>query len=186
MLHYVQLSDASVMATHAGPQVVDLRFTDALEESAEGLAGRLRVAADSGTTLIVLFNAATDPLLRAELAKIQETRGSILFIGPVTDELAPEICVASDLEQDRRACDALAAGVPPAELITEVLEKTRFDEAHLVRSRANGNPDGTADPAAATTPADPAKPERPKDTSLQRAVFLHRALLALGRIQPSA
>lgn len=185
-LRYVGLSDASVIAAHEGAQVVDLRFTDALEESAEGLAGRLRTAADSGATLIVLVNAATDPLLRRELALIQGKSGHIVFVGPATSELAPEITIPADIELERRACDALAAGVPPADLITEVLDKPRFDEAHLVRNRTNGNPDGRSDGTEPPASKPDAKPDVPKDSSLQRAVFLHRALIALGRIQPVA
>lgn len=179
-LEYIHISDASIIAKHEGSQVVDLRFTDALEESAEGLAGRLRAAAGSGAMLLVLVNSATDPLLRNELALVQGKVRSILFIGPATPELAPEILTETDVEQDRRACDALASGVPADKLINEVVEKPRYDEAHLVRSRTSGNPDGRTDgdePSATL----PTPDETPKDPSLQRAVFLHRALIALGR-----
>lgn len=192
-LGYIRLPDASVIAKFEGTQVVDLRFADALEESAEGLARHLQTAAREGTTLFVLVNAATDPLLRIELASVQGTAQPLLFIGPATPELVPEIITASDPEEERRACDAIAAGTPPADLIKEALEKRRFDEADLVRTRTNGNGHGGGqagggDTAPATTPAldDEAGPTVPKDLSLQRAVFLHRALIALGRIQPAA
>jgi len=185
-LEYIRLPDASVIAKHEGAQVVDLRFTGAVEESAEGLAGRLRAATESGATLIVLVNAATDPLLRRELAHVQGMARPLVFIGPVTPELAPEIVTAPDPEQERRACDAIAAGTPPAGLIKEVLDKPRFDEAHLARNRTNGTSETRADGAGAS-PADPEpKPNPLKDVSLQRAVFLHRALIALGRVQPVA
>lgn len=194
-LRYIRLPDASVIASFEGTHVVDLRFTDALEESAEGLARHLQTAARGGSTLFVLVNAATDPLLRRELASVQGTARPLLFVGPATPELAPEIVTAPDLEEERRACDAIAAGTPPIDLIKEELDKPRFDEAELVRNRTNGNSSGSrggqtngrdaATPADAT-PASDATPAPPKDLSLQRAVFLHRALVALGHIQPSA
>lgn len=195
-LRYIRLPDASVPAKFEGAQVVDLRFADALEESAEGLARHLQTAARGGATLFVLVNAATDPFLRRELASVQGTARLLLFIGPVTPELAPEIVTAPDPEEERRACDAIAAGTPPAELIKEALEKRRFDEAELARNHANGRSvdnsqsDGadandTATPATAAHEA-VAKPAPLKDISLQRAVFLHRALIALGRLPPAA
>ncbi|HEY5553132.1 MAG TPA: hypothetical protein VIK52_14660 [Opitutaceae bacterium] len=186
-LRYVRLPDASVIAKFEGTQVVDLRFTDALEESAEGLARHLQTAAKSGATLFVLVNGATDPLLRRELATVQGTARPLLLIGPATPELAPEIVTSPDLEEERRACDAIAAGTPPADLIKEALEKPRFDEAELVRTRAIGGDDeptdGTEPPPAPD--AEP-KPAPLKDLSLQRAVFMHRALIALGRLPPAA
>lgn len=194
-LGYIRLPDASVIAKFEGTQVVDLRFADALEESAEGLARHLQTAARSGATLFVLVNSATDPFLRRELATVQGTARPLLFIGPATPELAPEIVTAPDPEEERRACDAIAAGTPPADLIKEALEKRRFDEAELVRNHVNGggeedrstNGDTGADPAA-TPPAteSSAPPAPPKDLSLQRAVFLHRSLIALGRLPPAA
>jgi hypothetical protein len=194
-LGYIRLPDASVIAKFEGTQVVDLRFADALEESAEGLARHLQTAARDGATLFVLVNAATDPFLRRELAAVQGTARPLLFIGPTTPELAPEIVTAPDLEEERRACDAIAAGTPPAELIKEALDKRRFDEAELVRARTNGgatndaqtngDTDDDVSPSSAAPEAD-AKPASPKDISLQRAVFLHRALIALGRLQPAA
>jgi len=184
-LRYIRLPDASVIATFEGTQVVDLRFTDALEESADGLARHLQTAAQSGATLFVLVNSATDPLLRRDLATVQGTTRSLLFIGPATPELAPEIVTASDLEEERRACDAIVAGTSPAELIKEELDKQRFDEAELLRTRANGA-GRTTESAAQTASDTEEKPPPLKDLSLQRAVFLHRALIALGRIQPAA
>lgn len=192
-LGYIRLPDASVIARFEGTQVVDLRFADALEESAEGLARHLQTAAQGGATLFVLVNSATDPLLRSELSSVQGTARQLLFIGPATPELAPEIVTAPDAGEERRACDAIAAGTPPAELIKEALEKPRFGEAELVRNRTNGNgnggtPTNGGDTAAApaSAPDSQATPGHPKDISLQRAVFLHRTLIALGRLQPAA
>ncbi|HUG13188.1 MAG TPA: hypothetical protein VMM36_19380 [Opitutaceae bacterium] len=188
-LRYIRLSDASVIAKFEGTQVVDLRFADALEESAEGLARHLQTAAQSGATLFVLVNSATDPFLRRDLASVQGSVRSLLFIGPTTPELAPEIVTAPDLEEERRACDAIAAGTSPSELIKEKLEKPRFDEAELVRTRNNGGSrgptDGTESDAQPALDAEP-KPAPLKDLSLQRAVFLHRALIALGRLPTAA
>ena len=185
-LNYVRLTDASENATFSGAEVIDLRFTDALEESANVLAGRIRSAAQSGATLFVLVNNATDPLLRHHLAQIKGSVRSLIFIGPVTPELAPEIVTDPDIETERKACDAIAAGTPPADLIKEELAKKRFDEAALVRSHENGgNPHASDDNAPKKTDKTDDSDDKPaplKDISLQRAVFLHRALLALGRL----
>lgn len=203
-MRYIRLADASELASFQGAEVIDLRFTDALPESAENLAGRLRAAAESDATLFVLVNAATDPLLRHALSRVQGKARSLIFIGPVTPELAPEIVTDPDPGQERRACDAIAAGTPPADLIVAHLDKPRFDEAELFRTHANGgaNPhagageiakaddapeaDGESKPDSAPKPDAAPKSEPLLDVSLQRAVFLHKALIALGRLGGAA
>lgn len=188
-LRYIRLQDASVNTPFEGNLVVDLRFTDALEESADALGTRIRAAAQSGARLFVLVNPATDPLLRRALAEVQGSVRPLLFIGPVTPELAPEIVTDPDPETERRACDAIAAGTAPAELVRETLDKPRFDEAELARHRTNGGTQPLADGTEAEQEAagvDAGKPVPIKDVSLQRAVFMHRALIALGRDNPTA
>jgi hypothetical protein len=94
--------------------------------------------------------------------------------------------VSTDSAHDRAAVAALAAGRSWRELIEEKIDKPSYDEARLARNHANGhrNEEGEPAPAAAKDKPDPAAtPEAPlQDLVLQRAVFLHRALLALGRL----
>lgn len=192
-LHFTRLADASDAAPIDGTGVIDLRFTLATEESAAGLAARLRRTAESGATLFILVNSETEPLLGRKLAGVQSASRSVVFIGPVTPELVPDLVTSPDPAEERKAIDAVVSGVSPTELIVEKIEKPRLDEAHLVRSRANGNTapaNDNSDPQPAGSGTPPGRSETqpvlPRDVSLQRAVFLHRALVALGRIHPAA
>jgi hypothetical protein len=136
----------------------------------------------------------------ALLAALRDHAPALITIGLAAPGLTPDIAFPLNPEADRRAYDALAAGASAESLISENLTKHRFDEAALARDRDNGvaedeepGPNGadpnTALPAAGPPPA-PAgvpptttAPERPlKDIVLQRAVQLHRALLALGKL----
>ena len=78
---------------------------------------------------------------------------------------------------------ALGQGTLPAILVTGKIEKERFDEATLVQEFNNGNPDAEPPPLP-----DPTRPKLNEaapvkapliDRVLQRAIQLHRALLAL-------
>ncbi|MBK8475942.1 MAG: hypothetical protein IPL39_06415 [Opitutaceae bacterium] len=106
---------------------------------------------------------------------------AILTLGYASPGFAPTLAVSTEPALDRAAVAALAAGRPARELIEEKLDKPRFDEARLARNHANGRrgddaapPDESKEPPASEVPV--------KDLVLQRAVFLHRALLALGRL----
>ena len=165
----------------AGALVLDLRYATADEASAaivkSALAGR------SGPALLyILVSPATAPAL-----------GPVIMAAPAVTLGAPDsvpaarVKVQTDVAADRRAYDALDAGAELAKLITGKIEKERFDEASLVQEFKNGHdverppaPDPTA-PKTDATAAKEAAPAPPIDRVLQRAVHLHRALLALRR-----
>lgn len=91
------------------------------------------------------------------------------------------VVVTQPADVDRRAYDGLDSGMPLEALITGKIEKERFDEAELVKEFENGNANAAPPPEP-----DPSKPVAEKapvltDRVLQRAVHLHRALLALKR-----
>jgi hypothetical protein len=77
-----------------------------------------------------------------------------------------------------RPYEALEHGTPIESLVVEKVAKVRDDEAALERERDADAPEGA--PAAAKP--QPARPPPLIDPVLQRAVQLHRSLLALGRI----
>jgi hypothetical protein len=199
-LTYVRLQDlpddfARLSAVWSSPAlIIDLRYPT--EEGTRvmgiGLPARPRT-----TPLFVLVGPATTAV---ELAVLREFAPALITIGLAAPGLTPDIALPLSPEADRRAYDALATGASAESLISENTTKHRFDEAALARDRDNGaaeneepGPAGadqsTTLPAAGTPPAPAgvhpttAAPEKPlKDLVLQRAVQLHRALLALGKL----
>jgi hypothetical protein len=154
---------------------IDARGVSADETSARALAAALKKSAPSKLRL-VLVNADTAPALLAALPR--QTPG-VLILGPQGTAAALDLGVETTLEADRRAVAALARGAAPATVLPSPAEKTRQDEASLVRERHGAS-------AAPTAPAEPAVPRAetpaaPLDLVLQRALQLHRALLALRR-----
>ncbi|HKB56286.1 MAG TPA: hypothetical protein VKC51_01740, partial [Lacunisphaera sp.] len=112
-------------------------------------------------------------------------QSSALTLGASGSLPAPKVIVQADAATDRRAYDALETGTPLATLISGKIEKERFDEATLVKEFKNGNPDAEPpplpDPAAPKLATALGKTVPLIDGVLQRAVHLHRALLALRR-----
>ena len=169
-----------------GPLVVDLRCAKAGEAAATRLGESLRRIASPKNPVFLLLGVET----AAPLLAVIPVSPSILTLGATVEGLTVKIPVKIDSAHDRAACDAIAAGKPLAGLIEEKVEKRRFDEARLARAHANGGGDETPAEAADNTdkpgPVDSAAqppPEAPvKDLVLQRAVYLHRALIALGHL----
>lgn len=163
----------------AGALVLDLRYATAGDESAAALQTAL-AGRSPNNPLFILVSPATPPALGSVISA-----SPALTLGAAGSLPAPKVVVQTDAATDRRAYDALEAGTPLAKLISGKIEKERFDEATLVQEFKNGNPDAapapTPDPTAAKPAGAPEKePPAPLvDRVLQRAVHLHRALLAL-------
>lgn len=161
----------------AGALVLDLRYATAGDESAAILKSVL-AGHPVNPPLIVLVSPATPPALAPAVA-------SALTLGAPGSVPAPTVVVQTDATTDRRAYDALDTGTPLEQLISGKIEKERFDEATLVHEFKNGNPDAAPaplpDPTAPRPAGAPEKPAPLVDRVLQRAVHLHRALLALRR-----
>lgn len=187
-LRYCRLANhpdaaAVVEAAVAAPALVlDLRLARANDEQ-HALLQALLAGRDAARPALILLGPDTPVALRD---RVPTTTGIITLAGAQAG-VAPRLPITVDPTQDHLAAEALAAGRPPRELYETKIEKARFDEAHLALNHANGNrsadaPRDPAEPAAADDASVKAKPEPPQDILLQRAVFLHRALLALGRI----
>ncbi len=158
--------------------VLDLRHAIAGEEEAGRFATAL-APRQAAAPLLILVGPGTPSVFAAALAKPPT---GVLTVGVKESVPAPAVIVAQSPEADRRAYDALETGVPLAALINGKLEKDRFDESVLVREFANGS--RTAQPPAEPDPSAPRKdpadaPPPLTDRVLQRAIQLHRALLAI-------
>ncbi len=158
--------------------VLDLRYPLISEADVPALA--LTLAQRSAPTpLFVLVSPQTPAALVAALAKLPSPA---LTIGVSESRPLPAVVVNQPADVDRRAYDALDGGMSLETLITGKIEKERFDEAELVKEFENGNANAAPPPDPdPTKKADAEKAPVLTDRVLQRAVHLHRALLALKR-----
>ena len=96
-------------------------------------------------------------------------------VGVAGPGFEPDVAVKVAPEQERAALAALRRGAPLDELLRENREKIRNDEASLLRERP-------VDGEAADSTAAKAGTAAVIDLTLQRAVHVHRTLLALKRL----
>jgi hypothetical protein len=180
-IHSLTDSEAALrkVVPEAGALVLDLRYTTANDGSAAILRAAL-AGHSAGAPLFILVSPATPAALDAVIR-----RSPALTLGAPGSVPAPDVVVQTAAAADRRAYDALDTGSALEKLISGRVEKERFDEATLVQEFKDGNPDPappqTPDPTAPKSVEDLAKvpPVPLTDRVLQRAVHLHRALLAL-------
>jgi hypothetical protein len=176
--------------------VLDLRSLPADAGFAVKIQAALAKPPAPHAVRMILLNATTAPTL---VTAITDALPSVITIGPRSPALTPDIAVATNDEDDRRAYAALVTGTPLEKLINDSHDKPRYDEAKLVQDHANGvtPPDSAlppdADDDSVTTeptaenkkPSDPDKKTAPApviDLVLERAVQLHRSLLALKKL----
>jgi len=180
-------ADPFKAAAGGGALVLDLRYATADETSAAELKSAL-AARPANAPLFILLSPSTPPVL-APIVR----QSPALTLGIAGAFPAPKVVVRTDAAADRKAYDALETGASLATLISGKVEKECYDEASLVQEFNNGNPDPEPPPAPdPTAPVPekandpksntaPEKPAIPTDRVLQRAMHLHRALLALRR-----
>ncbi len=165
--------------------VLDLRFAASDAAGVTALDAWLKFRASATSPVLLLVNRATAPALTAMLAD-RESAAGLVAIGATADEFTPDIAVASAPEAERTAYDALEHGTPVDALISDIPQKPRHDEAELAQQHRTPAPglDESDDPEPAPTAQKPAPPPPVTDRALQRAVHLHRALLALRKLPP--
>jgi hypothetical protein len=199
-LAYVRVTDASADTALAVDTierrpalVLDLRSLPADEKFAMAIRAALSKPPAPHAVRFVLINSTTAPALLAVLN--DNTFKFVITLGPRSPAIAPDIAISIDDEEDRRAYTALATGTPLEKLITDNHEKPRYDEARLVQDHTNGvtPPDSllpadadddsvTTEPGTEKKPAAAKKPAAPVDLVLERAVQIHRSLLALKKL----
>ncbi len=160
------------------PLVLDLRYATGDANAGTALAASLKFHAAPRSPIFLLANAATGPAIRSAFAARDDAAG-LVVLGVASAGFTPDIDLPVDPAEERRAYDALENGTALAALIAPPLEKPRYDEAKLVAERLPARAP-TPDPEP-VVPA-PSAPPPLIDAVLQRAVHLHRALLALKRI----
>ncbi|MEO6568258.1 MAG: hypothetical protein ABIO94_05805 [Opitutaceae bacterium] len=179
--------------------VLDVRYSQAEAAGVAALDTWLKTRASAATPVFVLANAATSPALLALLAR-HNPKDGILVLGAASPGFAPDIAINFSPDAERRAYDAFELNPDTNALLKDNPAKVRNDEARLSRDHVGGagaeGPVGNhSRPAPVSAPApgptgDSSPPEEkpsspptpPIDSVLQRALHLHRALLALKRI----
>lgn len=180
-LHYHRLQSlpADLPPTDAARRqacVLDLRFVPADAGEAAAVQRWFKLGARPDTPVFVLVNSETSGELLRILNELYPTRG-VLTIGVALPLFEPDVIMKVSPEDERRAYDALADGIPVADILSDNPGKARNDETSLSRDRPAGAP--------ADLPGEQAGNERPRppiDAALQRAVHLHRSLIALKRL----
>ncbi len=174
--------------------ILDLRHATASAETAELLRTAL-LAREGKPPAFVLVSPATPPAIAESLTLVAN---KCITIGIKDSIPTPQVIIVQSADADLRAYEALDSGQPLATLISGKIGKDRFDEAALVKEFNNGNTNATPpappDPTTKSAvplqhPAPPAKADEAPaatktvepltDRVLQRAVHLHRALLAI-------
>lgn len=162
-------------APRPGASVLDVRYVEADAEGATALAAWLNFRATPKAPVFLLANGETAPALLHVLAARE--RGAVVVIGIESGAFRPDVAVKVTREDERRAYDALEKGAAIVTLLTDNPNKVRNDEASLSKDRlAEASADATDAALVGKAPA------APIDATLQRAVHLHRALLALKRL----
>ncbi len=166
--------------------VLDLRYTLTDDTGATAFSAWLGFRP---TTLpvFILVNADTGPALLQALAGRPVPSG-VVTLGPTLSAFTPDVPLKISADTERRAYAAFDHGTAMESLIVEKIDKPRYDEASMVKDHVSDSeqpaPDDEDDADAKPDPAKdkPAPPPQLIDLALQRAVQLHRALLALHKI----
>jgi hypothetical protein len=158
------------------PCVVDVRYVDADAAVATAFSAWLKLRATPRTPVFVLANVDTSAALLKVLAGRDRSTG-IVIVGIEGSEFRPDVKVKASPSDERRAYEALEKGTPIASLLSDNPSKVRNDEASLSKDRL-----AEASAEAAEDAATPKRLPPPIDSTLQRAVHLHRTLVALKRI----
>jgi hypothetical protein len=175
-VHELPNDQPSPPSGRPGPCILDLRFAKADEGSAATLRAWIKFNVSVRSPIFVLENAHTDPSLLAAITGSGQP--GLVLLAPATDKVAPDVTVKVSPAEDRRAYDAAEKGAELATLLSDYPDKPRIDEAYLEKEHI-------ADSEAPDVPADKAPPPL-TDKVLQRAVQLHRGLLALKRLLPES
>jgi hypothetical protein len=173
-VHELPADQPSPLSGRPGACVLDLRYAKSDMPSALTLKAWIKFNVTPHTPVFVLENAETDPTLLAALSGGGQT--GILVIAPISKSVSPDIAIHVSGADDRKAYDALEKGADVRSLLSDYPDKPRVDEAYLEKEHI-------ADSEAPDSVSDKPDPPKPMiDAVLQRAVQLHRGLIALRKI----
>jgi len=169
-----------------GALVLDLRYARSTLDGVTTLGAWLKFRATARTPVFVLVNGGTAPAV-LEFLETADPMPGLLTLGAASSKFVPDVTLRVSAVTERAAYDALEHGTPVATLLTDNPGKPRHDEAEIAQEHAApsaGSDDDETGPDDSGQPAvnPPAPPAPLIDTTLQRAVHLHRALLALRKI----
>ena len=153
--------------------VVDVRYLAANADAAKAFSVWLKQRATPRSPVFVVANADTS----ADVLAVLRTHGrgaGIVVVGIERGSFRPDVSVKGSHDEERRAYDAFEQGAVIGTLLADNPNKVRNDEASLSKDRL-AEASAAADEAGKKTPP-------PVDVTLQRAVHLHRALVALKKI----
>lgn len=154
--------------------IVDVRYVETNRDGAAAFAAWLKARATSRTPVFVIANADTARPLLKELGAHERGTG-IAVVGIPHGAFKPDVLVNGTADDERKAYDALERGTAIGTLLADNPNKVRNDEASLSKDRL-------AEASAEATDGSAKQSPQPVDAALQRAVHLHRALVALKRL----
>ncbi len=171
-------------AVRRQPCILDLRYVSCDGAATAALVAWLRFHATEHAPVFVLANSNTAPILLSAFTTLGKDP-CVIVIGSSEAGFSPDIAVRISAEAERLAYDAVEHGASLDSLIIETPDKPRNDEAQLAKERQSDSA-ASEDPSAPPLPnMDTVKPKQPLpmiDAVLQRAVQLHRTLLALKKL----
>ena len=179
-------ADLPAAPARLGALVLDLRYALSSSDGVTTLGAWLKFRASARTPVYVLVNSGTAPAV-LEFLETADPMPGLLTLGAASSKFVPDVTLRVSAATERAAYDALEHGTPVATLLTDNPTKPRHDEAEIAQEHAApsaGSDDDETGPeeSVSASPALPAPPPPLIDTTLQRAVHLHRALLALKKI----
>ncbi|HEY4990445.1 MAG TPA: hypothetical protein VII09_11590 [Opitutaceae bacterium] len=172
-VHELPQDQPAPVSGRPGACVLDLRYAKADEPDAGVLKAWVLFNVSAHKPIFVLENAQTDPSLLATL----QARGppGLIILAPASAKIGADIVVMVSPAGDRQAYDALEKGAAVTSLLSDYPDKPRVDEAYLEKEHI-------ADSESPEQPTDKPPPPLPLvDAMLQRAVQLHRGLVALKK-----
>jgi hypothetical protein len=170
--------------TLPGALVLDLRYVRSTGTGVTALGAWLQFHSSPRTPVLVLVNGATAPAVLDFLENSGSLPG-LLTLGPPSSRYVPDVALKVPPATERSAYDALEGATMVESLLDDTPVKVRHDEASLAQESATAAAadEGITGDDSAPEIAAPKPPPPLIDVTLQRAVQLHRALVALRRVK---
>jgi hypothetical protein len=162
------------------PCVLDLRYVTGDSARSALLVRWLKARATARSPVFLLANQETSPALLTPFSSADSIAG-LVILGAGAPDFAPDIALPITPQEDRRAYEALERGITVDALLNDSPDKVRNDEARLAKEHLQDG-DLSDPPAEADAGAAAKTPPPLIDAVLQRAIQLHRSLLAMRRL----